>query len=112
MQARVVSIKLSSGLLSGVMTLKSRRSASCFVAAAILSLAGCAFVEPFEPPEVVAGSPTTVTLRAGSLVDAQDAARRYCANYGRRAVEQVRGRVRTRAITFYVYDCVEPVAGQ
>lgn len=79
--------------------------------AAALLLSGCVFVEPFEPPEVVAGSPNTVTLRAGSLADAGAAARRYCADYGKRAVEQVQGRVRATAISFYVYDCVEPVAG-
>ena len=79
--------------------------------AAALLLGGCVFVEPFQPPEVVAGSPNTVTLRGGSLSDAENAARRYCADYGKRAVEKTQGRVRTKAISYYIYDCVEPVAG-
>ncbi len=81
-------------------------SARCLVLAAISVLNGCAFSEPFAAPVVVAGGETTVTLRTGSLRDADAYARRYCVKHGRRAVLITRGKMSERAITYHLYDCV------
>ena len=81
-------------------------SARCLILAAISVLNGCAFSEPFAAPEIVAGSEMTVTLRTGSLRDADAYAERYCAKYGRRAVLITRGKMSQRAVTFHLYDCV------
>jgi len=81
-------------------------SARCLILAAISVLSGCAFSEPFTAPEIVAGSEMTVTVRAGSLRDADASAQRYCAEYGRRAVLTTRGAMSQRAVTYHLYDCV------
>ncbi len=78
----------------------------CLILAAIFVLNGCAFAEPFTAPEIVAGSETTVTLRTGSLRDADATARRYCTEYGGRAVLITRGKLSQRAVTYHLYDCV------
>ncbi len=80
--------------------------ARCLFLAAISVLNGCAFSEPFTAPEIVAGSEMTVTLRTGSLRDADAYAQRYCAEYGRRAVLTTRGEMSQKAITYHLYDCV------
>ncbi len=81
-------------------------SARCLFLAAIIVLNGCAFAEPFTAPEVVAESEMTVTLRTGSLRDADAYAQRYCAEYGRRAVLTTRGEMSQKAITYHLYECV------
>lgn len=81
-------------------------SARRLVLAAILVLNGCAFSEPFTAPEIVWGSEMTVTLRTGSLRDADAYAQRYCAEYGRSAVLTARGEMSQKAITYHLYDCV------
>ena len=48
----------------------------------------------------------TVTLRTGSLRDADAYAERYCAKNGRRAVLVTRGKMSQKAITYHLYDCV------
>ena len=78
-----------------------------FLLAVIFVLNGCAFSEPFTAPEIVAGSETTVTLRTGSLRDADAYARRYCARYGSHAILTSRGGMSDNAITFHLYDCVQ-----
>ena len=69
-------------------------------------LNGCAFSDPFTAPEIVWGSEMTVTLRTGSLRDADAYAQRYCAEYGRRAVLTTRGEMSQKAITYHLYECV------
>ncbi len=81
-------------------------SARCLILAAISVLNGCAFSEPFTAPEIVAGSEMSVTLRTGSLRNADAYAQRYCAEYGRRAVLTARGEMGQKAITYHLYDCV------
>ena len=78
----------------------------CVILMAIMVLNGCVFAEPFEEPEVVAGSETTVTLRTGNLRNADVFAKRYCDKYWRRAVLMSRGKLTEKAITYHVYDCV------
>ncbi len=81
-------------------------SARCLILAVISALNGCAFLEPFEAPEIVAGSETTVTLRTGSLRDANSYAQRYCARYGKHAILTSRGKMSERAVTFHLYECM------
>ena len=80
--------------------------ARCLFLAAVSVLNGCVFSEPFTAPEIVVGSEMTVTLRTGSLRDADAYAQRYCAEYGRSAVLTARGEMSQKAITNHLYDCV------
>ncbi len=80
--------------------------ARCLFLAAISVLNGCAFSEPFTAPEIVWGSEMTVTLRTGSLRDADAYAQRYCAEYRRSAPLTARGEMSQQAITYHLYDCV------
>ncbi len=81
-------------------------SAGFVVLAAAVFLAGCGFVEPFEAPEVVAGGRNSVTLRTGSLRGAESAAQRHCAQYGKRAELNTYSKMKQRAVSLYLYDCV------
>ena len=80
--------------------------AGLLVLAAGVLLAGCGFIEPFEAPEVVAGSRNSVTLRTGSLRGADSAARRHCAQFGRRSQLNTYSKMKQRAVSLYLYDCV------
>ena len=80
--------------------------AGLLVLAAAVPLAGCGFVEPFEEPKVVAGGRNSVTLRTGSLRGAESAARRHCAQYGKRAQLNTSSKMKQRAVSLYLYDCV------
>ena len=77
-----------------------------FILAAIVVLNGCFFAEPFSGPEIVAGTSTTVTLKAGALRSADAVARRYCAEYGKQAVLTTQGQLSQEATAYYLYDCV------
>ena len=77
-----------------------------FVLAAAVVLNGCFFAEPFSRPEIVAGTSTTVTLKAGSLRATDAVARRHCAKYDKQAVRTTRGQLSEEATAYYLYDCV------
>lgn len=69
-----------------------------------LALAACA-----SEPEIVAGGPTTVTVKSGSNARPDATARDYCAQHGREAV--YRGGIvpeQLGAAIMHAYDCVEP----
>lgn len=73
------------------------------LATASLSLAACSFAKP----EVVAGGPTTVTFKYSSDTPPYDAAARYCAARGRKAV--YRGGISVGQLVgdnMYAFDCV------
>ncbi len=80
--------------------------AGSLVLAAAVPFTGCGFIEPFEAPEVVAGGRNSVTLRTGSLRGAESAARQHCAQYGKRAQLNTYSKMKQRAVSLYLYDCV------
>ncbi len=80
--------------------------AGMLVLASAAVLFGCGFVEPFEEPKVVAGGRNSVTLRTGSLRGAESAAQRHCAQYGKRAELNTYSKMKQRAVSLYLYDCV------
>ncbi len=80
--------------------------AGLLVLAAAVPFTGCGFIEPFEAPEVVAGGRNSVTLRTGSLRGAESAARQHCAQYGKRAQLNTYSKMKQRAVSLYLYDCV------
>ena len=78
----------------------------CLRFALIALLSGCVFTEPFQSPEIVAGSETTVTVRTGSLRSARTTAGQHCGSYGKRAELTSRAILKERAVTYFAFDCV------
>ena len=72
----------------------------------LTSLSACGNIEYVEP-EIVAAGRDGVTLRTRAWVDAQAAARFYCAKFGRKA--QTRRRMPDQedpTLSLYEYDCL------
>ena len=90
--------------------IRPAKAARWFLAAALLLSSGCAFTEPLDSPEVVAGSASTVTFRAGSLRGTESAARNYCANYNRLPELKTYTSLTGSAKSLYIYDCVDQVS--
>jgi len=76
------------------------------VLVAFALMAGCS---KWSKPEIIAASPTAVTIKTSSLSDPIDAAEAHCQQYGKKAVS--RGGVKLGVpayATLYGYDCVKP----
>lgn len=78
-----------------------------FAAAAIIAVAaGCSRI---NKPEIVAASPTAITIKSNSLTEPDEIAKSHCKQYGKNVVSRGGIKLGSPAYsTLWGYDCVEP----
>ncbi len=90
-------------------TFHIRRAVSVGLLTAIFAVGALGACDRLSKPEVVAASPTAITIRSNRLTEPKDMADAHCKAQGKKAV--ARGAIKLGEPAYallYGYDCVAP----